>query len=444
MKPQQTKFKQTEIGMIPEDWEVKKFEEITVKIIDGDRGINYPKQDEFKKEGFCLFLNTKNVPGDKFNFDDCDFVSKERDNLLRKGKLSREDIVLTTRGTVGNVALYDNDIKFENMRINSGMVIIRNDKNIFDSHFLYHLLRSPILRNQFSSIYTGSAQPQLPIRDINKINLVIPPLPEQIAISKILSSIDQKIALNQQMNKTLEAIGQAIFKHWFINFEFPNEKGKPYKSSGGEMVDSELGEIPVGWDVSQIGSKLNTVLGGTPDRTKEEYWLNGTIPWINSGKVNEFRITEPTEYITEEALNNSATKLLPERTTVIAITGATLGQVSLLEIESCTNQSVVGILESKGIPSEYIYFWIKKTIDKIISWQTGGAQQHINKDNINNSLVLISDSRIIEEYLKIINPFFNQITLNCFENLRLSQIRDSLLPKLMSGKIRVSVDKKNG
>jgi type I restriction enzyme S subunit len=254
----------------------------------------------------------------------------------------------------------------------------------------------------------------------------------------VLDSLDSKIKLNRKLNATLEHIGKVIFKRWFVDFEFPNEKGKPYKSNGGEMENSEMGRIPRGWRVSTIGKELSAILGGTPDRTRREYWENGDVPWINSGKVNEFRITEPAEYITREGLDNSATKLLPKRTTVLAITGATLGQVSLLEIDSCANQSVVGILASEKIPSEYIYFWTKHIIGDIISWQTGGAQQHINKENVNNSPLLIPDNHLLSKYSEIVKPIFDRITSNCFENSSLSRIRDFLLPKLMSGEIRVN------
>ncbi len=245
--------------------------------------------------------------------------------------------------------------------------------------------------------------------------------------------------INQNQNKTLEAIGQALFKHWFIDFEFPNEEGKPYKSSGGEMVESELGEISKGWKISTIGGEFKTILGGTPSTEHKEYWCDGTIPWINSGKVNEFRIIEPSTYITKEALESSATKLMPAKTTVIAITGATLGQVSRLEIESCGNQSVVGVIESEKIFSGYVYFLIKFNIDKLISHQTGGAQQHINKNNINDLPIIIPDEKILNRFKQIIVPIFTKISNNCFSNKDSSEIRDNLLPKLMSGKIRVPI-----
>lgn len=165
--------------------------------------------------------------------------------------------------------------------------------------------------------------------------------------------------------------------------------------------------------------------------------LEWKYPWINSGEVNKFRIIEGSEFITELGLKKSATKLLPKKTTVLAITGATLGQVSLLEIDSCANQSVIGILENKCIPYEFIYPLIKNDIDKIIRHQTGGAQQHINKNNIESHSVIIPDTKTMGQYKAIQAPIYNLIANKCFENLRLAQLRDTLLPKLMSGEIKI-------
>jgi len=129
--------------------------------------------------------------------------------------------------------------------------------------------------------------------------------------------------------------------------------------------------------------------------------------------------------------------LLPKRTIVLAITGATLGQISRLEIDSCANQSVIGILESEKISSEYMYFWIKNKIKGIISFQTGGAQQHINKTNVDNYPLLIPDEKTLSNFNSLVKPIFKQISINCFQNQTLAQIRDTLLPKLMSGEVRV-------
>lgn len=424
---QQTKFKETEIGMIPEDWEVKRL---------GDVAIYITEKINVNELNIKSFISTENMLPNKGGINDASSLPQ----IGKTNKFKINDILFS------NIRTYFKKLwlaKF-NGGCSNDVLVIRPKDSSLNNRFLYYYLSQDTFFNYTVLTSKGTKMPRGDKNAILDYDVNIPPFLEQQFIAKILSDLDSKIELNHQMNKTLEAMGQALFKRWFVDFEFPNEKGKPYKSSGGKMVDSELGKIPKDWKVSRIGDELKTVLGGTPSTTNKSYWENGTIAWINSGKINEFRITEPTEYITQEALDNSATKLLPKRTTVIAITGATLGQVSLLEIESCANQSVVGVLETKEMPSEYIYFWVKSTIDKIISWQTGGAQQHINKDNINNSSLLIPDQKIILQYSKIVEPLFIQIRLNCFENLRLSKIRDSLLPRLMSGKMRVSVDKKNG
>jgi len=269
------------------------------------------------------------------------------------------------------------------------------------------------------------------------VKIALPALIEQTIISKILTDLDLQIELLQQQNKTLEKIGKIIFKQWFVDFEFPNEQGKPYKSSDGKMIESELGEIPENWRISTVGAELKTILGGTPSRVKNEYWENGNISWINSGKVNEFRIINPSELITDIALKKSATKLMPKRTTVLAITGATLGQVSLLEIDSCANQSVIGVLESEFLKAEFIFYLINDKIEHLISNQTGGAQQHINKNNVDSLKFILPDNIALNKYYYIQKELLNKVTINVFEIESLQKTRDLLLPKLMTGKIRV-------
>ena len=320
-------------------------------------------------------------------------------------------------------------------------IVISSKDGLTIPDYLYYLTTSNLIREPTIKSMTGtSGRQRVDTSVFDSIIVPIPPLNEQIAIAKILSDLDAKYELNQKMNKTLEAIAQAIFKHWFIDFEFPNEEGKPYKSSGGEMVDSERGEVPKGWKASTIGKELKTVLGGTPSTENKDYWSNASIPWINSGKINEFRIIFPSAYITAEALKHSATKLMPKGTTVLAITGATLGKVSIIEREMCANQSVVGVLGSEKLPSEYIYFWIKNNINRLVSNQTGGAQQHINKGNIDEIEILVPDSHIMEHYVKTIRPIFDKISASSFEEHNLSKIRDIVLPKLMTGKIRVPLE----
>ena len=184
----------------------------------------------------------------------------------------------------------------------------------------------------------------------------------------------------------------------------------------------------------QIKEVSKCVLGGTPSRAKSEYW-KGNINWINSGEVNNFRIIDASEKITELGLQKSSTALLPKGTTVLAITGATLGQVSRLEIDSCANQSVIGIIPNNIELNNYIYLSIFNTINDLILKQTGGAQQHINKNDVETHEIIIPNDKLLKKFDERTRSMFDKISMTCFENKRLEQLRDTLLPKLMNGEI---------
>lgn len=304
-------------------------------------------------------------------------------------------VVMTTEPTVTN------------QQINSIVV----NKEICDANFCYYrmIMLGKVLN------YHGKISTAVPI--VNKTTfsnyeILLPPMSEQKKIAKILSVLDDKIELNNKINQNLESQAQTLFKSWFVDKEYSIAEN------------------------TTLGNICKCELGGTPSRAKPEYW-NGNIAWINSGEVNNFRITKASEYITDLGLQKSATKLLPKKTTVLAITGATLGQISLLEIDSCANQSVVGILENDILPYEFIYPFICYNIQDLISHQTGGAQQHINKQNVESLPLALPTKDLINDYRKIVKPIFDMIAKNCFENEKLIAIRDALLPKLMSGEIDV-------
>ena len=174
-------------------------------IIDGDRGKNYPKAGDFLDTGYCLFLNAKNVTQKGFDFENCNFITREKDDALRKGKLSRGDVVLTTRGTVGNLAYYSENIPYENIRINSGMVILRMDRSVLNEIYFIELFKMK-LNDIREKIASGSAQPQLPISTMNKIILIIPPLELQNQFASFVQEIDKSRLLNNHLLFLLKSI----------------------------------------------------------------------------------------------------------------------------------------------------------------------------------------------------------------------------------------------
>ncbi len=401
MEHKKVKLNKNKIGKIPEDWTEHSLYGVVYIIGGGTPKTSVPEY----WGGDIPWISVVDFVGDRrWIYDTEKHITQEGLKNSSTKLLKKDQIIISARGTVGEIGQLSREMAFNQSCY--GL----NAKEKLTNDFLYYLLKFNI--NKIRNVGHGAVFNTITTDTFKNIFVLLPPLSEQKAIAKILSDLDAKIELNNKMNKTLEEIGQALFKKWFID----------------ERKDD--------WKMSKIGKELKTILGGTPDRTNPIFW-NGNINWINSGKVNEFRIMEPSEKITISGMNNSAAKLLPKGTTVLAITGATLGQVSRLEIDSCANQSVIGIIESERIKSEYIYYWIKNEIKEIISHQTGGAQQHINKNNVDNYELLIPNKETLDNFNEVIKPIFNQISLNCFQNQRLSQIRDSLLPKLMNGEIRV-------
>jgi restriction endonuclease S subunit len=190
-------------------------DESLLEIIDGDRGVNYPKASDFHDEEYCLFLNTKNVRPDGFNFETAMFITAEKDRQLRKGKLTRDDVVMTTRGTIGNIGLYSEDIPFDNIRINSGMLIFRPNKRVLLPSFLFELLRSDIVKDQIRKYTTGAAQPQLPIKTLVDFTIPVPVnLAHQRELVKKLRAFEaeskQLVSIHEQKLTLFEALKESL------------------------------------------------------------------------------------------------------------------------------------------------------------------------------------------------------------------------------------------
>lgn len=356
-----------------------------------------------------MAISAKNIKAGKLvQQESIKYVDTNIYKKWMKEEIKRGDILITSEAPFGEVLFWNSDKKIV---LSQRIFGLRTNKN-FCSKYIYYYMRTPEFQKELDSRATGTTVTGLRQPELLKCTIKSPTLDIQKKIAGVLSALDDKIELNNQINSNLEQQAQALFKKYFINQFFPG-------------TDQYLGNV------------CSCTLGGTPSRAKPEYW-NGNIPWINSGEANKFRIIEASENITSLGLNKSATKLLPAKTTVIAITGATLGQVSLLEIPACTNQSLVGVIPNDKLPYEFIYPFIKNKIPELLSHQTGGAQQHINKQNVESLKIRVPDKDILNAYIKNVAPIYATITKNCFENSVLTKIRDSLLPKLMSGEIDVS------
>ena len=230
-------------------------------------------------------------------------------------------------------------------------------------------------------------------------------------------------------------MAQAIYTRWFLQFEFPNEEGKPYKSSGGKMTynDELKREIPNGWETKHLKECCEIVLGGTPKTEESEYW-NGNINWLNSGEIANFPIISSELKITTLGMNESATTFMKKGTTVVSITGNL--RSSILAIDSCANQSVVGILENSKYRTSYIFPFIKDMISTFTKISTGNCQQHINKGTIQDAVILVPGENILRKYYKKVENIYEFICKNALENQKLISLRNYLLPLLINGQLQ--------
>lgn len=449
-----------------------------IQILDGDRGKNYPKQSDFFEKGFCLFLSAKNVTKGGFVFNDLQFVNEERDHLLGKGRLNRYDIILTTRGTLGNVAYYGDNIFFEKMRINSGMVILRVSKE-WSSKFIYYLFTSNYITEQIKSLTSGSAVPQLPIKDIKKLKIPIISLLQQQKLVEVLDSIVNKIEINNQINETLEAMAQAIFKSWFVDFDPVRAKAEA-KAAGKDdtgilraamavisskseqaltqmaqdspdeykkleatakafpdaFVESELGLIPEGWEVKP----LSEIIDFNPPRTLKK----GTkAPYVGMTDVPE-RGHRINNYIYRDMTSGAKFKngdTLFARITPCLENGKTAYVDVLKDDEIGWGSTEFIVMRPKpNIPKSIGYLIVRLESFRKIAVQSmvgTSGRQRADRKALEQTLWIIASSSLYISFGNIVEDYMKIMQKKSEENKTLTELRDSLLPKLLSGEIEV-------
>ena len=301
-----------------------------------------------------------------------------------------------------------------------------------DSYYLYYYLKSLRLNERAS----GSAQPLINQSIINSIDLNLIDFDEQRKVGFFLKCIDEKIDLNHKIIFNLESIAQTLFKYWFINFEFQNEQGQPYKSSGGEMVESELGEIPKGWNVENLSTDVEFLSGGTP-KTKEPTYWNGNIPFFTPKDAKSGLYTTITEkYITDLGLEKCNSKLYPKNTVFITARG-TVGKLALANRPMAMNQSCFA-LKHKENHQFYLYGVIQQLVNQIVLGANGAVFSAINLSDLNRLKYVQPPKTLIESYEKVTASMYEKMSNLEEENLNLQKLRDTLLPNLLAGGIEIT------
>ncbi|EOF5961931.1 restriction endonuclease subunit S [Salmonella enterica] len=403
-------------------------------VADFRNGLNFSKESHGKG---CLLIGVADFKdyfspqwtslGEINPFD----VAKE-DDYLKKG-----DIIFVrsngNKALVGRSLYIDRDVK----SLFSGFCIRARPKtDDFYPLFLAYFAKTKHFSSSINSVAGTN------INNLNQDilgNVKIPLYSKNIqkSIVDVLSSIDKKIDLNNRINVELEAMAKTLYDYWFVQFDFPDANGKPYKTSDGKMVYNATlkREIPVGWEVTNIGSVVRTELGGTPSTAVDDYWKEASIPWLSSAETASFPVISSEQMVTQSGIDNSAATLLPKGTVVISIVRYI--RPSILGLDAATNQSVVGVLENKKLKNAFIYPYFCSEVPRLMGLRTGAQQPHINKGTIDDSPIAIPPVDVLESYYSIADAVFEKIMVQAFQSYELTKLRDWLLPLLMNGQVMV-------
>jgi type I restriction enzyme S subunit len=282
-----------------------------------------------------------------------------------------------------------------------------------DQNFIFYFFANQEFVDTANSGDSGTRMPRADWHFVKDTIWQFPPLPEQRAIAGVLSSLDDKIDLLHRQNKTLEGMAEALWRKMFV-----------------EEAETE-------WQIGKLGDFIKTTSGGTPSRSRPDYYENGNYKWVKSKELQGTFIIDTEERITEEALSSSSAKLLPKNSLLLAMYGATVGEYGILTEQATCNQAVCALLPNENYPFTFIYMFLKMNKDGIINHAVGSAQQNISQIVIQN-FELLKPNQAIIQFHKSVEGLFDKIKLNIFQIHTLSKMRDKLLPKLMSGEVRMS------
>lgn len=422
-------------ALAPPDWRVRTVEDVCDRITSG--GTPSRKQPSYYINGKWPWVKTQELQDKWIDYTE-EYITDQA-ILESSAKMLPENTVLLAMygATVGQLGLLRKP-----MTCNQACcAMIVNEKQADYRYLFYQLLNA---RSQLKSLATGAAQQNLSGLLIKSLRFPFPTLPEQRAIAQILGTLDDKIESNLHMNDTLEQMTKSIFNSWFVKFDpviLKSEGKQPLGLSPEvaalfpDVLDDN--ENPLGWKTGTIQDCCRIIQnGGTPSRNEPLYWEDGDIPWLTSAEVRQKIVIQTEQHITKTGLLNSSAKMVPAGTTVVALYGATAGQVSFTAIPLTTNQAVCSLITDSDYRL-FTYFFMRSQCESLLNKAVGSAQQNISKAIVENVGVLIPPRSVAKAFEELVAPQFERCVANLEQCRTLASLRDALLPKLISGQLRV-------
>lgn len=422
-------FKDTEIGRIPFEWDVRMIQDVA-EVVSG--ATPKTKVAEYW-DGNIAWITPKDLSnhteryiyrGDRMITDEG--LKNSSAKLLPKGS-----VLFSSRAPIGYTA-----IAAQELCTNQGFKSMICNQQILDNNFMFYMMNYK--KNEIENIAGGSTFKEVSGKTVKEFKIPIPPLDEQKAIAKVLSDLDEKIETNNKINKKLEEMAQAIFKQWFVDFEFPNEDGKPYKSSGGEMVESELGMIPKGWNIKKLSELADMKNGVNYGRNQEgeKVKVVNVRDFDGSLVVNDKKLDNV--FLLQKQINDYR---LQKYDTVI-VRSAKPGETLLVNDDNLKVYSgfTIRIRPKDYNIKLYVFYCIRNSIRQLENSSNGTIFKNLNQQLLGKVSVIEPKIEVINKYNDFIKTIIDKIYIVNEEINRLTDLRDTLLPKLMSGEIRVPVE----
>ncbi|MEO0054924.1 MAG: hypothetical protein RLZZ50_871 [Verrucomicrobiota bacterium] len=389
-------------------------------------------------------LRTTNIKGGRIDRENCRRVTKDTyQKWTRRAEVRRGDVILTREAPVGEVGYVDFD---DTVFLGQRLMQYRANPALLEPRFLHYTFLSKDLQNQFAAHDgSGSTVSHIRVGDCSKFQINLPPLPEQKAIARILGTLDDKIELNRRMNATLEAMARALFQSWFVDFDPVHAKAAGRQPSGmapataavfpAAFQGSELGEIPAGWSVEPVGDVVDCVGGSTPSTSDSVYWDGGVHHWTTPKDFSSLQspiLIDSERKITDAGLAKISSGLLPAGTVLLS-SRAPVGYLAISAIPIAINQGFIAMKCSERASPEFVLNWCQSNMTEIKSRATGTTFPEISKKNFRPIPMVLAPTELMTAFTAATRPLYNRITANLHQSRTLATLRDTLMPKLLSG-----------
>ena len=436
-------------GEIPDHWEFTTLGEICQRgggnIQTGPFGSQLHASD-YVPVGVPSIMPT-NIGENRIVEDGIVRITEEDANRLGQHRLRAGDIIYSRRGDVEKRALIRE--REEGWFCGTGCLKVRLGSGVVDPLFASLFLGHPAIREWIVRHAVGATMPNLNTTIMSAVPFALPPLAEQKAIAAVLGALDDKIELNGRMNATLEAMARALFQSWFVDFDPVRAKldGRPPAALDpataalfpDSFQDSELGHIPKGWEIRPLSEKIELLSGGTPKTSEPDYW-DGDIPWYSlkdAPSESDVWVIQTEKRVTKLGIENSAAQILSEGTTIISARG-TVGKLALVGTPMAMNQSCYGVRGVKGYADYFTYFALQQATAELQQRTHGTVFDTITRQTFETLDCIFPPATLTQAYEKTVAPLLARLRANLHQSRTLATLRDTLLPKLLSGELSLA------